>query len=106
MASDARDILNESVPTPPPSVGGSSVVQKKPSKSKRKRPEGMNLELYSLLGNGNDPCPLVPTHASQGGYKARARLSNNKARSWKWSEFENKVDGFFAITFKRGRVRK
>ena len=64
MASDARDILNESVPTPPPAIG-----QKKASKSKRKRPEGMNLELYSLLGSGNDPCPLVPTHASQGGYK-------------------------------------
>lgn len=64
MASDARDILNESVPTPPPVIG-----QKKASKSKRKRPEGMNLELYSLLGSGNDPCPLVPTHASQGGYK-------------------------------------
>ena len=96
MASDARDILNESVPTPPSSLlsSSSNVVQKKTSKSKRKRPEGMNLELYSLLGNSNDPCPLVPTHASQGGYKARARLSTNKARSWKWSEFDNKEKEF------------
>ena len=94
MASDARDILNESVPTPPPPTTVLSSV-KKTSKSKRKRPEGMNLELYQLLGQGQDPCPLVPTHAAHGGYKARARLSNNKTRSWKWSEFDNKarVDG-------------
>ena len=90
MASDARDILNESVPTPPPTLS-----QKKTSKSKRKRPEGMNLELYQLLGTGQDACPLVPTNAAHGGYKARARLSNNKTRSWKWAEFDNKarVDG-------------
>ena len=52
----------------------------------------MSNEVYGLLSsNSNDPHPLVPTFSANGGYKARARLSCNKARSWKWEEFENKA---------------
>ena len=89
MASDARDILGDAAG---PHIKSSHSEKKSEKKSKRKKPDGMSNEVYGLLSsNSNDPHPLVPTFSANGGYKARARLSCNKARSWKWEEFENKA---------------
>merc|ERR1712113_816876 len=84
MASDARDILGDAA------VSSLPKPTEKKSKSKRHRPAGMSYELFGLLNAGpSDPHPLVPTNCSNG-YKAKARLLCNKARTWKWEAFENK----------------
>ena len=89
MASDARDILGDAAGA---HIKSTHSERKSEKKSKRKKPDGMSNEVYGLLSsNSNDPHPLVPTFSANGGYKARARLSCNKARSWKWEEFENKA---------------
>ena len=92
MASDARDILGDAAGA---HIKSNHSERKSEKKSKRKKPDGMSNEVYGLLSsNSNDPHPLVPTFSANGGYKARARLSCNKARSWKWEEFENKASKY------------
>jgi len=84
MASDARDILGDAA------FKAKKEIFKKNSNKKRKRPEGMSLEVYGLLSTSSqDPSSLVPTMCSNGGYKERARLSGKKTREWKLTEFEN-----------------
>jgi DNA methyltransferase 1-associated protein 1 len=60
-----------------------------------KRPEGMNREVFALLYNDNkDAPPLFPTDTGKG-YKQKAKLGMQHARSWKWMPFTNpaRTDG-------------
>lgn len=86
MSNDAKDIL----------FGLAQPAQtKEPKRSKkRKRPDGMSNEVFGLLGfSSRDPVTLVPTQASNGGYKERPKLWGKQCREWTLKVSPSRSDG-------------
>lgn len=93
--SDIRDILDmEAMPTSSEVtketiLGDKTKKKPLPMIKAPKRPEGMSREVFALLYNDNkDAPPLFPTDTGKG-YKQKAKLGMQHARSWKWMPFTN-----------------